>query len=280
MKRSKYFYFPDNIIEDALKKPSHVQRIERHHFVQNADDFQRAVFLMRGITNYKYSHHIHRVNADYFYFDTGYFGNLNSYYEPPTYKKAFHRMVYNNLQLNELAKVDDSRYQIVLKYIKRDFNVKEKEIIKPWKKNGSRILLCPPSEKVSHTFGIKTDPWIEETINEIRKYSDREIIVRKKTEVRMDRVRNPIQNVLDNDIFILVTYNSIAATEAIIHGIPALTLGINAATPVSINKIKRIENPIYPDRQLWLNNLAYGQFHIEEFQNGVVWDHIERIANQ
>ena len=280
MRRNNYIYFPDNIIADALKKPTNVREIERHYFMQHVDDFQRAVFLLRGITNYKYCHHINRANADYFYFDTGYFGNMNSYYEPPTYKKAFHRMVYNNLQLNELEKVDDSRYQIILKYIRKDFKVKEKDLIKPWKKNGSKILICPPSEKVSHTFGIKTDPWIEEVTSEIKKYSDREIIVRKKTETRMNRVTNPIQKVLDDDIFILVTYNSIAATEAIIHGIPALTLGVNAATSVSINKIKKIENPVYPDRQLWLNNLAYGQFHIEEFQNGVVWDHIEKIANQ
>ena len=68
--------------------------------------------------------------------------------------------------------------------------------------------------------------------------------------------------------------------EAVIHGIPALTLGLNAATPVSINKIKNIEYPIYPDRQLWLNNLAYGQFHVEEFQNGVVWEHINNIIEQ
>lgn len=280
MKSNKVIYFPDNVIHDALKKPKESREIERAYFIHHMDEFQDHLFLLRGITNYKYCHHIKRINSNFFYFDTGYFGNLNSYYNPPSYKKSIHRMVYNNLQMSQLEQVDRSRYKTILKYIKKDFGVKESEIVKPWKKNGGKILLCPPSEKVSYTFGIKMDDWIDEVTKEIKLYSDREIVIRKKTEIRTDRVKNPIQSVLDNDIFILVTYNSIAATEAVIHGIPALTLGLNAASPVSISNIKDIENPIYPDRELWLYNLAYGQFHIEEFQNGVVWEHIERISNR
>ena len=81
-----------------------------------------------------------------------------------------------------------------------------------------------------------------------------------------------LQQALDNDVFALVTFNSVAAIESIYHGIPAFTLApCNAASPVSLQDPSQIENPYYPnDDKLhaWGKHLAYGQFHVSEMKDG------------
>lgn len=277
MKKGRIFYFPDELIEKSLSPTCGAKLVQTDYFRENKEKFRNCIFFARGITNNKYCKQIKELNSIFFYIDTGYFGNINEYHNKnSSFKKAFHRIVLNQMQMGEIKKRDDSRYQEVLKYIEMDFHTKESAFYKPWKKTGKKIIICPPSEKVGSVFGIKIDQWIEQTVSEIKNYSDRKIIIRKKPEFRYERVVNPIQTALDDDIFILVTYNSIAATEAIIHGIPAITLGANAATSVSLNSLKDIENPIYPDRQLWLNNLSYEQFHINEIRDGTAWKYIKQ----
>ena len=69
-----------------------------------------------------------------------------------------------------------------------------------------------------------------------------------------------------------MTYNSVAAIESIFHGIPAFTLApTNAASPVSLQDISKIQTPYYPDQDklyAWGCHLAYGQFHNSELKNG------------
>lgn len=277
MKKNKQvYYFEDQTIAKEIAPTCGATPVDTKYFRKNPSEFSNSLFLLRGITNHKYCEIIKSVNSNFFYIDTGYFGNINGYFENnPSYKKCFHRMVYNKLQNDKLTFRDDIRYKIILKFIENEFEVTEQDFLKPWKKEGKYVLICPPSNKVARIFNIDNKKWIEETSSKIKKYTSRKIIVRAKPEGRSSRVLDPIQTALDKNVFILVTYNSIAATEAIIHGVPALTLGLNAATPVSINDISKIDSPIYPDRQQWLNNLAYGQFHISEFQNGTFWEYLK-----
>jgi hypothetical protein len=76
---------------------------------------------------------------------------------------------------------------------------------------------------------------------------------------------------MDDDCHAIVTYNSIAATEAVLYGIPAFYQTPNAAAPVASNDLSTIDSPIYADKDLiykWACHLAYGQFHIQEMSNG------------
>jgi hypothetical protein len=77
---------------------------------------------------------------------------------------------------------------------------------------------------------------------------------------------------LQDDVFALVTYNSIAATESVLHGIPVfVTAPCNAAMPVSSTDINQIDSPYYPDKDkvyAWACHLAYGQFHTQELKDG------------
>jgi hypothetical protein len=74
------------------------------------------------------------------------------------------------------------------------------------------------------------------------------------------------------DVHAVVTFNSIAATESIIAGVPVFVLApCNAARPVANVSLDRVEDPWFPDhdaRLAWAHHLAYGQFHIDELKNG------------
>jgi hypothetical protein len=79
---------------------------------------------------------------------------------------------------------------------------------------------------------------------------------------------------MDNDIYAVVTYNSVAAVEAIQYGIPAFALAPTAADPVGNKDLKLIENPNMPNEdiiQRWLHSIAYSQFSLDEILTGTAW---------
>ncbi len=196
----------------------------------------------------------------YFYIDTGYIGNLNK-------KKHWHRVVPNGMQ--------HSKPRFDLPSDRFDNCIDSQDIrFKGWKKDGGPILLVTPSDKPCLFYGIERESWIENTINEIKKHTDREVIVRNKG-LRRDRVRdNSIYHQFEEDnIFAVVTYNSIAATEAIGFGIPCFTLAPNAADFACGTDLSRIENPIYVEEEKvigWQNWLGYCQYNPQEMVAGTV----------
>ena len=107
----------------------------------------------------------------------------------------------------------------------------------------------------------------------IKQYTDRPVEIRERAKNRIDRIKHStLQEALDDDVFALVTFNSVAATEAIFHGIPAFTLApANAASPVSLQDLSKINEPYYPDSDklyAWGCHLSYGQFHTSELKTG------------
>ena len=130
-----------------------------------------------------------------------------------------------------------------------------------------------PDEKPCKFYGITKDQWVNETVAKIKEQTDRPVIVRERAPKRIDRIAtDTLQQALDNDIFALVTFNSVAAIESVFHGIPAFTLApTNAASPVSLQDLSKIETPYYVNKDklyAWACHLAYGQFHITELKSG------------
>lgn len=216
--------------------------------------------VLRGILKHKIMKRCWEDGRDFYYIDTGYFGNDRNGANPNGWKH-WHRIVKNNLQHGEIISRSGDRF--------KQFNKK----FTPWKRGGSKILIAAPDEKPCKFYGITKDDWIKQTVNTIQQYTDRPIEVRERAPKRIDRtVNDTLQSALDNDVFALVTYNSVAAIESIFYGIPAFTLApANAASPVALQDISQINNPYYADKDklyAWANHLAYGQFHITELKDG------------
>ena len=220
--------------------------------------------VLRGILKHKIMKQCWEDKRDFYYMDSGYLGNYKSSINPNGWK-WFHRIVKNDLQHGNIIDRPSDRWE--------SLNYK----IPNWKKNGRNILVVMPSEKPAKFYGIDMAQWRDEVISTIKQYTDRPIVIREKAS-RPERIKKTIYEELD-DTFAVVTLQSIAATEAILYGVPAFTLAPNAAQLLTSQDIKGIEHPLYPDKDLiykWACHLAYGQFHIDELKNGTAW----RIINE
>lgn len=233
----------------------------------NFDDSHDPIVL-RGILKKKIIQKCWSTNRDFYFIDTGYFGNLPNPQNPLGWK-LYHRIVKNDLQHgNRIIQRPDDRF--------KKLNLP----INKWKKGGRKILIAKPDEKPMRFYGLELEEWLENTIKEVKKYTDRPIIVRDRTKSRIDRVvHNTLKEALDDDVHCLITFNSNAATESVLYGYPAFTLSpTHAAGPVTSQDLSQIENPYYPDQDKvysWACHLAYGQFHVSELKDGSVWNIIE-----
>lgn len=214
--------------------------------------------ILRGISKRKQIKWCQENLRDFYYIDTGYFGNLRT--------KKYHRISKNELQYTgDVVARSSDRF------------LKTKVKLKPFT-SGANILLCPPSQKALKFWEIDLNEWLSDTIRRLKKYTDRPIVVREKQSRSIRQTTDTIEMALADDVYCLVTFNSIAATEALINGKPILTLGPNAADKFARHDLTEIENLIIPDSDelfAWCCDLAYRQFTIEEMADGTAW----RILN-
>ena len=76
-------------------------------------------------------------------------------------------------------------------------------------------------------------------------------------------------------MYATVAFNSIAALESVLYGIPAFVSVPCAATPLSSNDLSKLSTPFKPDTDTIIKqcqNIAYGQFTQEELTNGTAWN--------
>ena len=215
--------------------------------------------VIRGIMKHKIIKQCWADKRPFWYMDSGYVGNWVSDSNPHGWK-YYHRIVPNNLQHNKIISRPADRWE------------KLRIKIQPWRQTGNKILIAAPDEKPCIFYGIDLAQWLEQTIATIKQHTDRPIEIRQRNPDRRARVENNIESALDN-VHAVVTFNSIAATESILAGVPAFVLApCNAALPVSDTDLTRIDTPTYADQDqvhAWAHHLAYGQFHNTELANGV-----------
>lgn len=211
--------------------------------------------VLRGITKRKEMNACRARGKDFYYIDTGYFGNGK--------KKLYHRITKNDVQnFGPVIDRPGDRFErtgIQLNKVRA---------------NGSKILLAPPSQKLLNLYEIDLETWLAQTLAEISAHTDREVVIRRK-QGRSVRVNDDtIEMALSQDIYCLITYSSIAAGEAILFGKPAITLGPNAAAAVcstAISEIESIKRPGLDEIRAWANHIAYCQFTEAEMRDGTAW---------
>lgn len=229
--------------------------------------------IFRGVVKRKYIHRLWQANRDFFYMDTGYFGNFPSVGNPGG-KKIYHRIIKNKLQNDIIGKYPQDRWA---KLVKDDPRLKWPG----WKKDGNKILLVVPNRKACIFYGFDLQPWLDETIKTIKAHTDMPIEIREKGSRSYRGTVYTIYDALDNKVFATVAFNSIAAMESIAYGIPAFVSVPCAASPLASNDLTKIMTPYYPDDELILKHcqgLAYNQFTGEELSNGTAWQIIKEYS--
>jgi hypothetical protein len=236
-----------------------------------------APSIFRGVVKRKSILQHWQDKKDFYYIDTGYFGNFISPGNPNG-KKLYHRIVKNDLQKHWVEKHSHDRWQEICK-------IDPRYQWKGWKKKGRKILIIVPNRKSCIFYGYDTDPyingekpWLTKTIETIKNHTDMEIVIREKGS-RSSRQHYSIFDALDEDVFATVAFNSIAALESVIYGVPSFVTVPCAASPLALTDLSQIATPFYPDESLVQQqcaSLAYGQFTHEEIASGTAWKILNR----
>jgi hypothetical protein len=135
--------------------------------------------------------------------------------------------------------------------------------IRPWNKNGRQVVVADTLPDYWLVRGLPVD-WSRQMCDRLRQHTGRTIVLRHKES------KVPLYSDL-KDAHCLVTHGSIAAVEAAIMGCPVFVDAESAASHVGVVGFADIEHPVYPDRQPWLNSLAYSNFSESEMLDGTVW---------
>ena len=210
--------------------------------------------VLRGITKRKQMEECRAAGRDFYYMDTGYFGNGK--------RKLYHRITKNDVQnFGPIIDRPGDRFSRTGVQLTK---------FRP----GTSILLAPPSQKLLNLYDINLEEWLEQTQDEIKKHTDRPVVIRLK-QGRSARVSNDtMEMALAQDVHCLVTFSSIAAGEALLLGKPAITLGPNAAAALCSQSLSEIETPKTPtldEVAAWARHIAYCQFTEVEMRDGTAW---------
>jgi hypothetical protein len=168
--------------------------------------------------------------------------------------------------------------------------------LKPWRSTGNHILICGQHERSLQWQDMPDiTQWIKNTIVEIRKFSDRKIIVRPHPRCTIQTVENYFNNVSRqipakqkgtyddyditfNDAHAVINWSSNPGIHSVVNGVPAFVGPSSLAYDVANHSLDNIENPSTPDREQWLNDYAHTEWTIQEISNGIPLKYLtERI---
>lgn len=172
--------------------------------------------------------------------------------------------------------------------ISRDLNL----TLKPWRTNGNHILICLQRNGGWSMGGLDVIQWMNNTISKIRQFSNRPIIVRshpgdKKIKqvlsVNLQNVFLSTKESLVEDLknaWATVVYNSSPSVASLIEGIPAfITDPIpqhSQSFDVANIDLSKIESPIMPDRQRWVEKLSMCHWKFDELRSGQAWEFFKK----
>jgi len=216
------------------------------------------------------------VDSNLFNYDVGKF-------HPAHYSRYSMDGVFPTTGIYFSSTVDPNRW----KKISKDLNLS----LKDWRASGEHILLACQRNGGWSMSGYSVIDWVKNTVKEIRKYSDRPIIVRGHpgdkdaakylTQKNVDWSLSKNEKIKQdfNNAWATVTYNSSPGVASAIEGIPLFVTDPNArvsqAYDVANTDLSQIENPQIFDRQQWIERLSMSHWKFEELSNGSAWKHMK-----
>ena len=170
-------------------------------------------------------------------------------------------------------------------------------VCKTWRSDGNYVLICGQHNKSLQWQGMPSmSNWFLNTYDKIRKYTDRPIIFRPHPRCRLEHIERGLKHVyrqepkhiastyddfdMDfSDVWATISYSSNPGTHSCINGVPAFVSTHSLAYDVAndIDFLYDIENPLLPDRQQWLNDIAWSEFTVEEIANGLPLSRLKSV---
>lgn len=230
---------------------------EPTQIVNNAERTVNSPAMFWGLVNLNTDiiHQLEKNKQDYFFTDTPYFGRFDN--ANLTSNNHYWRFSKNNIHAKYIEDCPPDR-----------FNSFDTKFIDNGKQ-GSHILICPSSAGI-HRY-LKNNTWLDDTIKEIKKYTDRPIKIRVKPRGRgtsgPSEAKVPLSEDL-KDAYCCVTSCSISAIESLMMRVPVFCHEKSFASSICNIDLSKIEDPAYNDPEKLLYALCYQQFTPEEYENG------------
>ena len=222
--------------------------------------------------------------------DSNLFLYANTTNHPHHYLRYSFNGVFPNTGIYCDTTVDPQRWQ----QISRDLNIS----LKDYRTQGNHILLCLQRNEGWSMGSVNIQDWAISTINKIRQYTDRPIVIRphpgdKQSKLiltpRHPQCRIPLsknitissnESLLDDlkDCWAAVNYNSSPVVGAAIEGVPIFVADKAKSQCAEIaNDLENIENPTLYDRQRWAERISMFHWKFDELKNGSCWQHMKRF---
>jgi hypothetical protein len=176
--------------------------------------------------------------------------------------------------------------------------------IKPaaYRKTGSDILLLLQRNGGWSMAGLSVQDWLVATLTEIRKHSDRRVVIRAhpgdqghrgyldltQLRSRMPEIKNYTlsqNSSLVEDLgsaWAAVNHNSSAVVGAALEGIPVFVTdpARSQCADIALSDLSKIEYPVYPDRDGWLHRISQFHWRFSELRSGECWRHMRKFINR
>lgn len=160
--------------------------------------------------------------------------------------------------------------------------------LQPWSQIGKHILLCGQVPSDASVQNIDIVGWCTSMVYEMSLITNMPILYRPhplaiEQSPLILGTRTSKNGSLEEDLkdaAAVVTYNSNAAVEAVIAGVPAFAFDEGSmAWPVANRSIDNLGSPLRPLRLQWAWDLAYAQWTLDEMAVGLPWAHLQKNLN-
>jgi hypothetical protein len=142
------------------------------------------------------------------------------------------------------------------------------------------LIACQHNASLQWNNQPSMEQWVKQTILEIKKHSDRKIVVRPhpRSQIRekfIDAVIELPKKLVDSyddfdinyNYHCVINHNSGPAVQAAIHGTPVICDSSSLAYPIS-EKWQNLEKLQLPDRDEWFLKLCHSEWTVEEISQG------------
>ena len=272
--------------QGASKHGVEVCYVEQHNYIKS--DFA-MVFAYKSegtdSPNLRFRQEVvSRHNDNIFFVDS----NVLKAYEKDVRYFRFPQGSIHPHEANYMIDGDTSRNNQVINHMNID--------IKPWRKDGKHIcLFLNRGIGGFSTFGKPCYEWAKETVDEIRKYSDRPILIRSHRHAgenaQLTKDKENLHEILKKhmnikltalgetsiyddlkDAWACVVHTSTSGAVAMLEGIPMFsTHEACFSHKWTAGKLSDIEKPMLKDRTYYITHFANAHWNLEEVRQGLFW---------
>lgn len=232
-------HFINNTITQFFAKANNLKLENICNYNNNSNQTFISYGILRGTGE------VLSKSNNYIYIDHGYMSASDRSFseDKKTYIKnlnGYFRVIKNDLYFNHSYNNSDKT-----RFDRLGINLKELN------KKGEKIIISEPSEYIQKF--LKLQNWTSNTISELKKYTDREIVIHNKfSEI-------PLNSVL-KDAFAFISCQSTAAYHALSEGVPVF---FTHESLKRFGEIKNIEKRILNHSLLYI--AANSQWKLAEF---------------